>query len=169
MPALQRTYRRLIDLMSGLAGAIIVLMVVVILLDVACRTVGIRIPPFAETFVEYGIVYATLLSAPFLVRERVHVQVEALMSLIPPALRLGVEKAIYAVSVAACLAVVWLSTDLLLQAVASGRIDVRGIDVPLWVLMLPFPPCFALVAVEFARYLFTSATYFTGIGKGDGL
>jgi hypothetical protein len=47
----------------------------------------------------------------------------------------------------------YFSFQLLIEAIESGQMDVRGEDMPMWTLLLPIPICFFLVAIEFGRYL----------------
>ena len=152
-----------------LSGILIATMILTILVDVFCRVVGQPIPAISETYVEYAMVYATLLAAPWMVRNRSHVAVEALIGLLPPGPQRLLEKAIHLIAMIAALVVAWLSFTLFSSSLGSGRMDVRGVLVPLWVLHAPFAPCFVLVAIEFGRYVFTDATYYVGFDKGERL
>ena len=46
-----------------------------------------------------------------------------------------------------------VSAQLLWGAIQSGDMDVRGISVMQWMLYLPMPLAFLLVAIEFGRFL----------------
>ena len=47
------------------------------------------------------------------------------------------------------------------EQVAAGAIDIRGIDLPAWLLPLPIAVGSFMCAVEFLRFLFTPRSYFT--------
>ena len=52
----------------------------------------------------------------------------------------------------------------------SAETDIRSIDMPKWILFLPFPLGFTLVAIEFARYLLGYDSYYAGkVGSGESL
>ena len=42
---------------------------------------------------------------------------------------------------------------MLVEAIQTQNLDVRGVYMPEWLLFAPMPPCFLLVAIEFFRYL----------------
>jgi len=48
----------------------------------------------------------------------------------------------------------YYSVLLLVEAIEEEMVDERGADIMLWILYFPMPFAFALVAVEFLRYLF---------------
>ncbi len=55
-----------------------------------------------------------------------------------------------------------------LSALQSGEEDLRSIDMPKWLLMLPFPVGFSLIAIEFGRYFFGFDTYYSDrVGSGE--
>ena len=57
-----------------------------------------------------------------------------------------------------------------LDALKSGEIDIRSIDTPKWILFLPFPLGFSLVAIEFGRYLLGFDSYYSGkVGTSESL
>ena len=135
------------------AGATIVLAFALIVIDVTLRTIGQRPPAFTSAVVEYVLLYFTLFAAPYLVREKGHVYVDALMSRLPRGPRWFAEKLVYLVCVVTSLAFSFIGFKLGIEAIESGTIEERSIDVPSWVDYWALGPIFLLVAIEFARYL----------------
>lgn len=150
---LVRTYDRLIVALAVLAGAAIALAFVLIIVDVGLRFAGFNPPGFTIATVEYLLLYFALFAAPWLVRLKGHVYVDALITRLPQGARMPVEKVVYALCVATPLVFAWFAARLFLDAAQSGLFEERAIDIPLWLLYAPMPLGFALVAVEFARYL----------------
>lgn len=146
-------YNWVINALAVLSAACIALMFVLIVLNVAVRELGFSPPSFAIATVEYALLYMTMFAAPYLVRKRAHVLIDALTSRMPPKLAGIAAKFAYLVSVLCALVFLWFGAVLLLHAVQSGRMDERGIDIPMWLLYLPIPIGFFFVAVEFVRYL----------------
>ncbi len=112
--------------------------------------------PFAWLFTsaEYGMLYMTMLGAPWLVREKGHVHIE-LVTAMPeaclaaggdsrfvPALRAGLPTARLA------------GTELVLTNIERNDYDVRAYFFPRWLLTIAFPVSFGLMAIEFARFVF---------------
>jgi TRAP-type C4-dicarboxylate transport system permease small subunit len=135
------------------AGATIVLAFVLIVADVTIRTIGRQPPAFTSAVVEYILLYFTLFAAPYLVRQKGHVFVDALISRLPRRPRWVVEKLVYLVCVVTSLAFSVIGFKLGFEAIESGTIEERSIDVPSWVDYWAVGPIFLLVAIEFARYL----------------
>lgn len=153
MKTFVRIYDGLIVALAVLAGAAIAVAFVLIILDVGIRLAGLHLPPFTIATVEYLLLYFTLFAAPWLVRQKGHVYVDALVSRLPQGARKLLEKVVYALCVAVPLIFAWYATRLLADAIESGQFEERAIDIPLWLLYAPMPLGFFLVATEFARFL----------------
>jgi TRAP-type C4-dicarboxylate transport system permease small subunit len=151
---LAAVYNALVLALAVAAGAIIAAMCLLIVVDVTIRSLGVRPPSFTIAVVEYSLLYITMFAAPYLVRHKNHVFIDALVSRLPVPLAAIIARIIYLIAIAAALVVAYFSGQLLFEAIASGLYEERGIDIPLWTLYLPMPLGFVLVAIEFARYLF---------------
>jgi TRAP-type C4-dicarboxylate transport system permease small subunit len=146
-------YNGLIVGLAVVAGASIAAAFVLIVVDVGIRAAGLRPPAFTSAAVEYILLYFTLLAAPFLVRHKGHVYVDAVVSRLPRGVRWPIEKLAYLVCIATCLVFSYIGLGLTLDAIRSGGFEERSIDVPLWINYAPMSPAFLLVALEFGRYL----------------
>ena len=82
-----RLYTFILYAMAFIAGAMLVWLMVSIVVSVLMRNLGIQ--PFAWLFTsaEYGLLYMTMLGAPWLVREKGHVHIELVTAALPPAIR----------------------------------------------------------------------------------
>jgi len=126
---------------------------VLVIIDVAIRTFGAKPPAYTSAVVEYALLYFTLLAAPYLVRQKSHVYIDALTSRLSGGPKLIVEKLAYAICVITSLLFAYIGWQLLMEGFELGLFDERSIDIPNWLLYLPMPLCFFLVAVEFSRFL----------------
>jgi TRAP-type C4-dicarboxylate transport system permease small subunit len=160
--ALARAYRQFLAALAWLAGAVLTVMLAAILYDVIARNLGAQPPEATLPIVEFGLLYITMLTAPWLVRTRGHIIVEALTSQLPAAVHYPLAKAVYAVCTAICIAFAWYAAELALGAWQRGEMDERALAVPSWTLYAPAIVSFALMAIEFARYLFGRDTLYTG-------
>jgi TRAP-type C4-dicarboxylate transport system permease small subunit len=141
-------------MMKALAGFIIFSVFVLIVTDVLVRTAGFKPWQASSVFVEYGLLWFTMLAAPWLARHKVHVFIDAIALLLPERPRLALAKAVYLICALACFVVFYYSTQLLIAAIEEGQIDIRAVDMPQWALYAPIPLCFLLVGIEFLRFLF---------------
>jgi len=151
--AVADTHYRLIAALAVIAGAAIAVAFMLIIIDVGIRTVGLRPPAFTSAAVEYILLYFTLLSAPWLVRQKSHVYIDALTMRLPGRLKWGVEKLVYSICILTALVFAFVGLDLFIDAVRDGRSEERSIDVPLWIGYAALAPVFFLVAIEFGRFL----------------
>ena len=83
MEAFDKALERVVTALAYLASAIIPCIFTMIVIDVSIRTLGVTPPLFTSSVVEYGLLYVAMFSAPWLVREKGHVAIEALISILP--------------------------------------------------------------------------------------
>ena len=151
--AVGRAYEWLITTLAVLAAVVIGVAFVLVIVDVALRVFGQQPPAYTSAVVEYILLYFTLLAAPYLVRQKSHVHIDAVIALLHGGLRVAVEKLVYVICISISLLFAYISGELAFESIESGLFEERSIDIPLWLLYAPMPVCFALVAVEFGRYL----------------
>lgn len=153
MKGATRAYNNILNGMAVLAGILIFLSFVMIVVDVTMRIAGLIPPPFTISVVEYILLWFTMLAAPWLVRIKGHVFIDAVTQFLPRAVKRVIAKLVYAICVVAASIYAVHATGLLLSAWQNDMVDVRSVDMPLWALYCPMPICLLFVATEFARYL----------------
>lgn len=148
-----RLYTFILYTMAFIAGSMLVWLMVSIVVSVLMRNLGIQ--PFAWLFTsaEYGLLYMTMLGAPWLVREKGHVHIELVTAALPPAIRHVVSRLVALACVAVSLILAWKGLDLFLTNIERHDYDVRAYFFPRWILTISFPISFGLMAVEFARFV----------------
>jgi C4-dicarboxylate transporter, DctQ subunit len=157
-------YLRFIVLLKALAGVVIFAIFVLIVSDVLIRTAGFKPWIYSSVLVEYGLLWFTMLSAPWLARNKSHVFIDAITQMLPGAIQRVLAKFVYFACACICLLVCYYSARLLVTAIEQGQIDTRAVDMPMWSLLAPIPLCFLLVAVEFMRFLFGFDSMYGGRG-----
>lgn len=161
-----RAFIRLYDLilygMAYAAAATLVWLMISVVTSVAMRNLGMQ--PFAWLFTsaEYGLLYMTMLGAPWLVRERGHVHIELVTAALPDGLRRIVSRIIAAACVAVSLILAWYGLELFLTNIERNNYDVRAYFYPRWLLTISFPIAFSIMAIEFARFVFGSELMHSG-------
>jgi TRAP-type C4-dicarboxylate transport system permease small subunit len=149
-----RAYDALLYTMAFLAAAALVWLMVSVVLSVAMRNFGLQ--PFAWLFTsaEYGLLYMTMLGAPWLVREKGHVHIELVTAALPPRVRRVVSRAVALACVVVSLILAWYGLELVLTNIERNDFDVRAYFYPRWLLTITFPIAFSFMAIEFARFVF---------------
>lgn len=173
MEALDKSLERVTTALAYFACAIVTLIFSMIVIDVSVRagcTASFKLfgddyacspPSFTLAVVEYALLWFAMSCAPYLVRQRGHVTIEALVSVLPAAVRQVMAKIVYTVCFAISLMFAYYSAELLYEAFESQEQDLRGIDMPYWTLFFPMPIAFFFIALEFLRYLIGRASYYS--------
>jgi len=104
-------------------------------------------------FVEYGMLWFTMLAAPWLARQKGHVYIDAVTELLSPSARKYTSKFAYIVAIIVCGFFTYFSWNLLSEAYVDELRDERGVEMLQWMLYLPMPVCFGLLTIEFLRFL----------------
>jgi TRAP-type C4-dicarboxylate transport system permease small subunit len=154
MKALTRTYDAVLFLMAGIAGAMLIWLMVSTIVSVLMRNFGMQ--PYAWLFTssEYAILWMTMLGAPWLVRMKGHVHIELVTAFLPPSVRRFVSRAVALGCVLVCALLAWKGAELMLTNLERNDYDVRAYFFPRWLLTISFPISFGLMAVEFSRFVF---------------
>lgn len=153
MEALGKAHLQLLILLKNIASVIIFISFVLIVLDVALIMFGYSGREATMGLVEYGLLWFTMLAAPWLARIKGHVYIDALTEFFNPAVQQVAAKLAYVVAIAGASISGWFSVDLWWEAYSTEMIDERGVELMQWWLYAPMPIGFFLVAIEFLRYL----------------
>ncbi len=153
MGAIVQGYNFLIRVLAVVSGILIFTSFVMICVDVSMRILGFNPPIFTIGVVEYTLLWFAVLAAPWITRIKGHVFIDAVTQFLPPAVKFVVAKIVYCICIFSCLVFAWYSWENFWTNWQSGTVDVRGVDLPLWLLFVPMAPCFVLVAIEFGRFL----------------
>lgn len=154
MAILGRLYLNVLYAMAGIAGFMLMWLMVSVITSVVMRNAGLQ--PFAWLFTssEYAILYMTMLGAPWLVREKGHVHIELVTAALPGPVRRVVSRMVAALCVLVSIILAWKGAELFLGNIARNDLDVRAYYFPKWILTIAFPVSFGLMAVEFSRFVF---------------
>ncbi|PPR09094.1 MAG: hypothetical protein CFH41_02817 [Alphaproteobacteria bacterium MarineAlpha11_Bin1] len=154
MHTIRKAHDWLINALKILSCIIVFAIFVLIVMDVLLPLAGLQ--PWEGTLgvVEYGLLWFTILAAPWLARIKGHVFIDAVNELLAPGARKITSKFAYLVVIAGSLLLAYYSSELLIEAYVDEALDERSIELELWWIYVPMPIGFFLVAVEFIRFLF---------------
>ncbi len=139
--------------MAALCCALLAIMAIAIVYDVTVRNFGLQPPNFTVSFSEYVLLYTTMLGAPYMVRKKGHILVEALIENVPPAVHAAMAKCVYFVCTALSASLAYYGAKLTLQGIATNDTEIRSFDMPRWILDVTLPLGFGFSTIEFIRYL----------------
>jgi C4-dicarboxylate transporter DctQ subunit len=148
-----RAYDAVLYGMAWLAGVLIAAMMIAITADVVLRNLGYQSSAHIFSFTEYALLVVPCLGAPWLVREKGHVYVEIIFMYLDPRRRAALRMAIAVLCIVVCLVLAWYGTQVTLRDFVGNEKDVRSLDMPRWMVVGFIPLSFAMMAVEFARFL----------------
>jgi TRAP-type C4-dicarboxylate transport system permease small subunit len=155
-------YRALVDGLAVVAGIAIVAMTIMIVVDVLMRNFGLQPPAHTIALTEYGLLYITMLGAPWLVREKGHVHIELIVSRLDPLPRRVVHTIVCVLCGVVCAVLFWYSLEVTLLNFSRGDLEIRSFDVRRGILVACMPVGFALMTLEFVRFLIGRDNMFTG-------
>lgn len=163
-------YVRLLVGLAILGGACLLFVEVAVVYDVVMRTWGGGGTSWVNPMTEYALMYSVTLATPWLVRNKTHVLIESLVDRLGHRGKRAVEWLVCLFCIVLCAVLAYYFTAMGYETAKWGEDDIRSITVPRWVLFAPFPPMFALSAIEFGRFLWGRDRLFSGHGaKQDGL
>ena len=157
-----KAYSALLYTLAFIAGLTLVWLMISVIVSVLMRNTGLQ--PFAWLFTsaEYGLLYMTMLGAPWLVREKGHVHIELITAALSDGLRRIVSRIVAIACVIVCLILAWKGADLFLTNIERGDYDTRAYYYPRWMLTIAFPLSFGMMAIEFLRFVFGSDLMHSG-------
>ncbi len=166
MSRVLRIYDGVIVGLAIIAGAMVAAVFLMIVYDVAVRTLGFQPPFWTSALTEYALLYMTMLAAPWLVRQKGHVFVESLTLMLKARAQHAVHILAYLISIVLCLALAFYSVKQGLEVWSRQEIDIRSISIPGWLLYASLPFGFCLSAIEFARFLLGCESMYSGRDVG---
>ena len=148
-----KLYDAVLNGMALFAGFLMAAMMSVIFIDVVLRNLGYQSSAHFFTFTEYALLAVPCLGAPWLVREKAHIYVEILLMQQKPGPRRALTLAIGVLCVAVCAVLAWYGFEVTIRDFLQNEKDVRSLDMPRWIVVGFIPLAFAMMALEFLRFL----------------
>lgn len=168
MRLIAKAYDAVLYGMAVVAGFLITAMMVVITLDVVLRNLGYQSSAHFFTFTEYALLIVPCLGAPWLVREKGHIYIEILLMRLAPRRRAALVQLIGVVCIAVCAVLAWYGLEVTVRDFLASEKDVRSLDMPRWMVVGFIPLSFAMMAVEFLRFVVRRENFLGALGGGQG-
>ena len=119
---------------------------------------------------EYGLLYATLLGSPWVLRRKSHVFITIITGRLSGKPKISLENAGYIAGVIVCIILAYVSLTVAINEFERGIVDIRSFRTPFWIVTAPVPFSFTLLAIQFLRFLFGTDSMFESDRQGtEGL
>lgn len=142
---------RVLAACAALSAAILAAVALSISLNVLLRnTLGTPIYGLLDA-VEYGLLLATFLGAPWVLSRSAHVAVDLVTAALPTRIARPLARVMAVLGCAVCLVVIWYGTQAALVSAGRGSMIRKAFVIPEWWTLAVVPVAFALMALEFAR------------------
>lgn len=147
---LGQVYMHLIPLLGLVAGGVFGLMAFFIGMDVLMRNLAGQGIGWIIELMEYGMLLATALAAPWVLREGGHVSVDIVSTQLTGRSRAWLVKASSGTGMLICATMFYYSTRATWQAFERGSMVVKTFVFPEWWINALIPLCMLMMCVEFA-------------------
>lgn len=143
------------NVLAVLAGIYLVAIMLGIVVSATARTMNLTGAWSSHifTFAEFGLLYIVMAASPWLVREKGHVFIELLTAAVPGSVQPVLSRTVSALCVIICLVLVWYTWGATARAYRFGDAEMRSLDMPKFLLLGAMPICFALMAIQFSRFV----------------
>ncbi len=145
-------YGRFLERLALLGCAILMVMMLLIVVDVALRNLAIPGLPMGlawSTEVSELMLYLiTMCVAPWLLRQGQHIRVDIMLQAIPRRLAWHLEWVGDVIGFACCIVIAWFGTQAAWSSYLSGAVNIKTLVTPEWWALAPLPFVFVLLGIE---------------------
>lgn len=149
MPALAKTYGRILELCGAISALLVLAMTALIVADVVLRNVFRVTLPASVELTEYAMFFASAFAAPWLLRRGQHIRVDVVIVRAPPATGWIMEILCDLIGLALSLLMTWYGIAMVLRSWRSDTLVVKNLIFSEWYVLWPLPVMFLLLAIEF--------------------
>ncbi|MFK7892940.1 MAG: TRAP transporter small permease [Granulosicoccus sp.] len=164
-PIVWRYFDQVLNILALIAAAVIPFMFLAIIYDVTTRNLRIGQISWVLGVTEYALLYVTALGAPWLLREKGHVSMEAIRAVLPDAFKRWIEKLVLVSCATACVVVTIAAWPVFIQNISV--MDIRSDLLSRWMLYAPVIICFGLCSLQFIRFLVAGESLYKGIAANQ--
>jgi TRAP-type C4-dicarboxylate transport system permease small subunit len=141
----------LIDALAIVAGALIVLLTVLVVVDVGARSLRLFTLPWSLEATEYMLYAVTFLGAPWVLRENGHIAIELVVERLPSRARAAVARLADVLGAAICAVLLYYACRMLWLSFQSGIMVQKSFAFPEWVAYAGIPPVMLILLALYLR------------------
>lgn len=141
----------LIDALAVVAGALVVLLTVLVVFDVAARSLRLLTLPWSLEATEYMLYAVTFLGAPWVLRENGHIAIELVVERLPARARAFAARIADVLGAAVCAVLLYYACRMLWLSFQSGIMVQKSFSFPEWVAYAGIPPVMLILLAIYLR------------------
>ncbi len=153
MLLVSQIFRRLLFTGLAAAGAMIVVMMVIVTVDVVLRNIGWGNLPWAMEVAEYILFLSTFLAAPWALHRGVHVHVDVVTRLLPPRVKAAAEVLAGLIGLVVSLFLLYYGTRAAWESFRLDSLIFKQLVIPEWWLLSFIPLTGLLLSAESVLHL----------------
>ena len=153
MMGLSRFFDAVLVASAVVAGAIFAAITLAVPVDSLARSLFAKSLFGITDMVEFGLMTAVLLAAPWALSTGSHVMVDLIVSATTDRTKQALQRLTSLIGLVVSLIILWYATEALASAFTSGRMVRRVLVYPQFWNFVPLSICFALMSCEFFRQL----------------
>ncbi|SFP96656.1 TRAP transporter small permease [Tranquillimonas alkanivorans] len=151
MNQLNSLFEALLRACAVVSGLVFASAAILISLNVVLRNVGgVTLFGLLDA-VEYGLLLATFLGAPWVLSKNAHVTVDLVTGALPERLSEPLSRVTALIGFLICASLLWYATDAALASATRGSMIRTAFTIPEWWVLSVLPVSLALMCVEFLR------------------
>lgn len=149
---LSSAYGRFLARLALVGCAILMVMMLIIVADVALRNIPVPGLPrglaWSNEVSELMLYLITMCVAPWLLRQGQHIRVDIVLQALPKQLAWYFEWLGDMIGLACCLVIAWYGAQAAWSSYASGAVNIKTLVTPEWWGLAPLPVVFVLLSIE---------------------
>jgi len=145
---LNNIYNRCVDYFFYLAGALVISMLLVIVIDVTLRYVFRSSIVWGFEFTEYALIYITFLGTAWLLKHGDHVKMDILLVSLKPGAQAWLVFIASGLLVIACILLLWYGINSTLDAIQTNAMSVKYYSIPKFILLIIIPISSFLLLIQ---------------------
>lgn len=145
---LDQVFNRCVDYLFYLAGALVIAMLLIIVVDVTLRYTIKGTIVWAFEFTEYSLIFITFLGAAWLLKHGHHVKMDILLSNLKPTAQAGLIFAASLLQVIVCGLLLWYGITTTSESIQSHSMSVKYYTIPKAILIGIIPVSAFLLLIQ---------------------
>lgn len=153
MKAFWQVFDKVLDVMAGLAGIILVFICAAVCYTIGMRFFFTRTTIWVMQTTEYALLWIVFLSTTWLLREKGHIAVDIVYGPLSEKSKRYLDIVMFTLAAAACIVCLCYSSAYTWKAMVNHVTDVRAVTVPKAAVFSIVPVGFFLLSIQFLRML----------------
>jgi TRAP-type C4-dicarboxylate transport system permease small subunit len=150
-----RFYDKLLDIMAGLAGVILVFITAAVCYTIGMRYLFMKTTIWIMQTTEYALLWIVFLATTWLLREKGHITTDIIYTHLNEKTKRYLDCIMFIIGGLACAVMVYFGIDYMHECIIKGVNDVRAVTIPKWIIFIIIPIGSILLTTQFFRMVWS--------------